>query len=605
MDADQNAKLKEIFDILLSAGYFRCRIPSISIFDKILGGLTWCITCSNFDIDAQFNDEMTMGQKIKLSEKVVQILIKMSCPYKIQPHQIQGLDLKNLYPIYQWLISFVLETRDQRQDYNKSVSIFQGKKLYNKIEKPFTKAQAILNFQHSKDKRVIKNSKVDQYAINDPLRVYSSLIEFDDKTAIGTYNKLASYLANLHANLNLNSQEKKPSPVKKSAKKGEETADIGEVSIFGEAEIITDVKNEDQNFIDIRLQTKASKIGENLYKIVMENKESVTKSISNNVSEEKDEALEFASILQNENQFFEDQKTLIKRQIDKLITRVAEKKSNKKIMSQDIQVFDSKSKEINTLNKDLKEAAAVIEAKIKAGKEKVDAQRLANIEFNMKKMENLKNTRTCIKKEVKQEMQKVEEQKQKIEEEWPIYSNPLDEGLLKDYTMKKEKYQKRFKEFAELNQEIAVLQRKIENYPSAVETAQYHKRTIELFERINFEMEKYRDNFLIFNNYQDIKFCIGQHIELMKSFKEGVIGAKNKSKKEDFVKNLQEAIKGLFANLAKSGEVSNKMKAQKDKTFESYTVLLQQEREYYRLLRELQVEYEKNDYLYSVKSGDQ
>lgn len=36
MNAEQEAKLKEIFDILLSAGYFRCRIPSISTFDKLL-----------------------------------------------------------------------------------------------------------------------------------------------------------------------------------------------------------------------------------------------------------------------------------------------------------------------------------------------------------------------------------------------------------------------------------------------------------------------------------------------------------------------------------------------------------------------------------------
>ena len=52
--------MKEIFDSLLMAGYFRVRIPSISVFDKILGGLTWCITCSNNDVDVEYNDDMTM-----------------------------------------------------------------------------------------------------------------------------------------------------------------------------------------------------------------------------------------------------------------------------------------------------------------------------------------------------------------------------------------------------------------------------------------------------------------------------------------------------------------------------------------------------------------
>ena len=44
LDPESNPKLKEIFDILLLAGYFRIRIPSITPLDKILGGLSWCIT---------------------------------------------------------------------------------------------------------------------------------------------------------------------------------------------------------------------------------------------------------------------------------------------------------------------------------------------------------------------------------------------------------------------------------------------------------------------------------------------------------------------------------------------------------------------------------
>ena len=34
--------------MLLLAGYFRIRITSLKPFDKILGGLAWCITNSNF-----------------------------------------------------------------------------------------------------------------------------------------------------------------------------------------------------------------------------------------------------------------------------------------------------------------------------------------------------------------------------------------------------------------------------------------------------------------------------------------------------------------------------------------------------------------------------
>lgn len=36
LDPETNPKLKEILDLLLLAGYFRIRIPSIKPFDKVL-----------------------------------------------------------------------------------------------------------------------------------------------------------------------------------------------------------------------------------------------------------------------------------------------------------------------------------------------------------------------------------------------------------------------------------------------------------------------------------------------------------------------------------------------------------------------------------------
>lgn len=48
---EDNPRLNEIYDILLVAGYFRIRIASLKAFDKVLGGMAWCITSSNFEID--------------------------------------------------------------------------------------------------------------------------------------------------------------------------------------------------------------------------------------------------------------------------------------------------------------------------------------------------------------------------------------------------------------------------------------------------------------------------------------------------------------------------------------------------------------------------
>ena len=73
-DQDQTEQqLQEICDILVAGGYFRARL-NIAPFDKILGGLCWSITGSSFDIDLEFEDDLTRGQKVELAEKVVKSL---------------------------------------------------------------------------------------------------------------------------------------------------------------------------------------------------------------------------------------------------------------------------------------------------------------------------------------------------------------------------------------------------------------------------------------------------------------------------------------------------------------------------------------------------
>ena len=77
--------LSTIQDILVTAGYFRARL-NIDPFDKILGGMCWCITGSNNDIDLEYEDDLNMGQKVRIAEQITNALQNMMCPYKLYPH---------------------------------------------------------------------------------------------------------------------------------------------------------------------------------------------------------------------------------------------------------------------------------------------------------------------------------------------------------------------------------------------------------------------------------------------------------------------------------------------------------------------------------------
>ena len=65
-DDEQKNKLQETIELLVAAGYFRARIKGLTAFDKIVGGMTWCIDICNFDIDVDllFNESSTIGQKL-------------------------------------------------------------------------------------------------------------------------------------------------------------------------------------------------------------------------------------------------------------------------------------------------------------------------------------------------------------------------------------------------------------------------------------------------------------------------------------------------------------------------------------------------------------
>ena len=56
-------------ELLVAAGYFRARIKGLSEFDKIVGGLTWCITTCNFDVDVDllFQENLNIGLKMFVS----------------------------------------------------------------------------------------------------------------------------------------------------------------------------------------------------------------------------------------------------------------------------------------------------------------------------------------------------------------------------------------------------------------------------------------------------------------------------------------------------------------------------------------------------------
>lgn len=114
-DEYQKQKMEECLDMLIAAGYFRARIKGLSDFDKIIGGLVWCIQLCRLEVNVGlfYKESLSIGKKIALTERIIEVLRTMGCPYNIEPHQIQGSDAVNLFPVVQWLVRTGLENQSE------------------------------------------------------------------------------------------------------------------------------------------------------------------------------------------------------------------------------------------------------------------------------------------------------------------------------------------------------------------------------------------------------------------------------------------------------------------------------------------------------------
>uniref|UniRef100_A0A8P4JZ67 Coiled-coil domain-containing protein 93 n=1 Tax=Dicentrarchus labrax TaxID=13489 RepID=A0A8P4JZ67_DICLA len=197
-DEEQSVKLAEILELLLAAGYFRARIKGLSPFDKVVGGMTWCITTCNFDIDVDllFQENSTIGQKIALTEKIVSVLPKMKCPHRLEPHQIQGLDFIHIFPVIQWLVKRAIETREEMGDYVRAYSVSQFQKSHSLpedeefLQRKDKAVRAVLDvLEVYKPQRKYRRQRDAGELLDEESRVHSTLLEYGRRYGFSKQSK--------------------------------------------------------------------------------------------------------------------------------------------------------------------------------------------------------------------------------------------------------------------------------------------------------------------------------------------------------------------------------------------------------------------------------
>uniref|UniRef100_A0A672ZTW6 Coiled-coil domain-containing protein 93 n=1 Tax=Sphaeramia orbicularis TaxID=375764 RepID=A0A672ZTW6_9TELE len=585
-DEEQSVKLAEILELLLAAGYFRARIKGLSPFDKVVGGMTWCITTCNFDIDVDllFQENSTIGQKIALTEKIVSVLPKMKCPHRLEPHQIQGLDFIHIYPVIQWLVKRAIETREEMGDYVRAYSISQFQKTHilpedeEFLQRKDKAVKAVLDEVYKPQRRYRRQKEAGEL-MDEESRVHSTLLE---------YGSLVSHVSGLLTVclclLQVDGQKASLSSGCPAAPPGmsevseEDDLQAAEEVLFLYELTLVSV------FVFVQGKLTASAVGQ----IVGLQSEEIKQIASEYAGKQSELSSEERSERFGPLQQHRRAVASINKQIqDK--TKQLEEVGTRWYWT--VLVGTRQSRCFSSLN----DVVFCLCGRFFSVLEKLRS--LVTMNENLKQQEQ--EFRTHCREEMTRLQQNIEELKtasgQDTDED-----KERNELIDKQYNTDRDKLHKIRLLMARRNREIAILQRKIDEVPSRAELTQYQKRFIELYSQVSATHKETKQFFTLYNTLDDKKVYLEKEANLLNSIHDNFQQAMASSAaKEQFLRQMEQIVEGIKQNRIKMEKKKQENKMRRDQLNDEYLELLDKQRLYFKTVKDFKEECRKNEMLLS------
>lgn len=591
-DEEQNIKLTEILELLVAAGYFRARIKGLSPFDKVVGGMTWCITTCNFDIDIDllFQENSTIGQKIALTEKIVSVLPKMKCPHRLEPHQIQGLDFIHIFPVVQWLVKRAIETREEMGDYIRSYSISQFQKTHRLPEDDEfmqRKEKAIKTvtdiFEVYKPQRKYKRQKGAEEILDEESKVHATLLEYGRR-----------YGFSRQAGKTEQTEDKKivlPSGLAAAGKA--EPCDEDDLRAAEELRIKTLMTGM------AAMATEEGKLTASTVGQIVGLQSDEIKQIVSEYAEKQSElsAEERPERLGAAQQHRRKVASLNKQILQK--TKLLEELQAKFV---DLQAKCTEAKKTLTEVKSYSEKLDKELAALETIESQADSSVLQNLRTLVAMNENLKSQEQEFKAHCREEMERLQQDIENLKAEAAENGEEEEPNKLIDqqYQTEKEKLQKIRLLLARRNREIAILQRKIDEVPSRAELTQYQKRFIELYSQVSATHKETKQFFTLYNTLDDKKVYLEKEVNLLNSIHDNFHQAMASSgSREQFLRQMEQIVEGIKQNRMKMEKKKQENKMRRDQLNDEYLELLEKQRLYFKTVKEFKEECRKNEMLLS------
>ncbi|XP_063239484.1 coiled-coil domain-containing protein 93 isoform X2 [Bacillus rossius redtenbacheri] len=572
-DEEQRAKQQEIIDLLVAAGYFRARIKGLSAFDKVVGGMTWCIDTCNFDVDIDllFQENLTIGQKIALTEKIVAVLPQMKCPHAIEPHQIQGLDFIHIFPVVQWLVKKSVETREERGDLTRSLAISQFDKQFSLPEEQRDRARLRGVEQHVRlaqevyrPRRLFRRR--DPPPAEEERRVQSTLLEYGHSAAV-----LAAAASD-----STGSTSDQASPERLESDKHEELQ-------------IQDLMKGMSSAPEQEGRVAASVVGS----IVSLRAEEIEKAAAGyaRVQAEKSAGLAGGSsalaVAQRQAQLLGDARDKLQRDNRALQDALGQR-------SRELQAVRARAG-------DARRRLAALEASETDHNQGV----LRRLQRLVLMNESLRQQEQQFREQCRAELERL----QALVKEAQAEAGPDREGdgaapagaQLQEL---RDKVRALRLALAKRNRAIASLQRQLDEVPGRAELAQYQRRFLELYNQVAAKHKETKQFYTLYNTLDDTKLYLGKELSLLNSvldnYGEAMASA---SGKEQFIQQFDAIVEGIRQNKAKVQQRLGDERRRRDALSQQLLGLVELQRRYVAAVRQVTIECRSNEALLAQLRG--
>eukprot|EP00051_Salpingoeca_urceolata_P018063 m.251557 g.251557 ORF g.251557 m.251557 type:complete len:624 (-) comp19111_c3_seq4:97-1968(-) len=580
-DEEQNVKLGETVELLLAAGYFRARIKGLTPFDKVVGGMTWCITASNeeVDVDLLFQENSTIKQKIALTEKLVAALPRLGCPHRLEPHQIQGLDFVHIYPVVQWLVKKAIETREERSNQIRARAVLVFGKKHQSPEdaqfealKPVSTATVASVRDTYKPKRQFRAPDKVRRSAQEETRVHSTLLEYGRRYGMSRAPK---------------EENSKKAAVSKSLEGGAEEEDL--------------VAMEEQRVK--QLMSQMSETGEG----------SVSRAAIGSIV-----GLQSAAIAQLSEEYAAQQASMAADESGRVGGLAAHKRAMASLQKQ-IEQARKKSEALTAEHESLSQQFAEAQEELnkaltysrRIDKEMAKLDALEGDESNQVVLaklrglvalnESLKQQEAKFKATCKSEMTSYQERIAKLKGEGIEELDVDDErrqAIQQQFAADQKKLQKIRLHAARRNREIAAIQRKVDEIPSRAELTQYQRRFVELYQQIAAKLRETKQYYTLYNTLDDTQLYMNKEIGLLNSIHDNFEKAMaSNAGKAQFLQQFEGIVAGITKNKLKVDERLAREKTRRDELSDAYLDLIDKERQYYKTVKDYEAECSKNEVL--------